>query len=274
MERKRFFSARNIAYFAVLLALVVVLQTCGGFFKIGATSLSFVLVPIVLGGILLGPLAGGLLGFAFGFIVLMYGVSGADPFTAILVTNHPFLTTLVCIVKGTAAGIASGFAYKLLAKKNALAGVIVASALAPIVNTGLFILGALTMSGTISANFVAADSTLVYFLFIGCAGINFLIEFAINLVLSPAIHRVVIVVEKQFIKKKVSEKTTDKTDGELNEVHIEQNPLLSETGEELHEIAEEPISLQDASAQLSEVEQAKELLADNQEKAPVRQKEN
>lgn len=202
MERKRFFSAKNIAYFAVLLALVVVLQVCGGYFKIGATSLSFVLVPIVLGAILLGPLAGGLLGFAFGFIVLIYGVTGADAFTNILFVNHPVLTTLVCIVKGTAAGVVSGFAYKLLAKKSALAGVIVASALAPIVNTGLFILGALTMSGTISANFVAEGSSLVYFLFIACAGINFIVEFAINLVLSPAIHRVVQVVEHKVTKKK------------------------------------------------------------------------
>ena len=208
MKRTKFFSAKNIAYFAVLLALVVVLQTCGGFFKIGATSLSFVLVPIVLGGILLGPLAGGLLGFAFGFIVLMYGVAGADPFTAILVTNHPFLTTLVCLVKGVAAGVASAYVYKLIARKNTLAGVIVASAVAPVVNTGLFILGALTMSGTLVENFVAPDSTLVYFLFIGCAGWNFVIEFAIDLVLSPALHRVVLVVEHKVIDKKGQRKET------------------------------------------------------------------
>ena len=205
MKRTKFFSAKNIAYFAVLLALVVVLQTLGGFFKIGATSLSFVLVPIVLGGILLGPLAGGLLGFAFGFIVLMYGVAGADAFTNILVVNHPVLTTLTCLVKGTAAGVASGWAYKLLARKNRIAGVFVASAVAPIVNTGLFILGALTMSGTLTENFVAPDSSLVYFLFIGCAGVNFLIEFAIDLVLSPALHRVVLVVESKISEKKAEE---------------------------------------------------------------------
>ena len=105
MEKKKFFSAKNIAYFAVLLALVVVLQCCGGFIKIGGTSLSFVLVPIVLGGILLGPLAGGLLGFIFGFIVLMYGVSGADPFTGYLLTNSPVMTVLICLVKGVLAGI-------------------------------------------------------------------------------------------------------------------------------------------------------------------------
>ena len=202
MEKKKFFSARNLVYLAVLLALVVVLQCLGGFFRIGATSLSFVLVPIVLGAVLIGWWAGAILGFAFGFIVLMYGVTGTDAFTNILFVNHPVLTILTCMIKGVAAGLVPGLIYPLIAKKNKLAGVIVASALAPLMNTGLFIVGALCMSGTIATNFVAEDSTLVYFLFIGCAGLNFIIEFAINIVLSPAIHRVVLVVEKKYSKKK------------------------------------------------------------------------
>ncbi len=202
MKVKELFTARNLAYLAVLLALVIVLQTVGGAIRIGTTSLSFVLVPIVLGAVLIGWWAGAFLGFVFGFIVLMYGVTGADAFTNILFTDHPVLTTLTCLIKGVAAGLVPGLVYPLIAKKNKLAGVIVASALAPILNTGLFIIGALCMSGTISSNFVAEGSTVVYFLFIGCAGINFIVEFAINLILSPAIHRVVLVVEKQVGNKK------------------------------------------------------------------------
>ena len=75
---KTFFSARNVTFLAVLVALVVVLQVFGGYFKIGATSLSFVLVPIVLGGLLVGVWAGGLLGLLFGLITLVYGITGAD----------------------------------------------------------------------------------------------------------------------------------------------------------------------------------------------------
>ncbi len=197
-KEKKFFSARNIAYLAILVALVVVLQVCGGYFKIGATSLSFVLVPIVLGGIILGPWAGALLGFIFGFIVLMYGVAGTDVFTSILLTEHPVWTSILCLLKGTAAGLVSGLLYRLIAKKNAYAAVFVASAAAPIVNTGLFILGALFMSNTLKENFVADGQTLMYFLFIGCAGINFIIEFAINIVLSPAVYTIDRVVSKRI----------------------------------------------------------------------------
>lgn len=201
-EKKKFFSARNITILAVLVALVVVLQVCGGYFKIGATSLSFVLVPIVLGGMLLGIWAGALLGFIFGFIVLMYGVSGVDGFTAILLDQQPVLTVLTVLLKGVLAGIVPALLYKVIAKKQKYVAVFVAAASAPIVNTGVFILGALCMSGTLIENFVGEGESLMYFLFIGCAGINFLVEFAINLVLSPAIYTVENVVEKQILNKR------------------------------------------------------------------------
>ncbi len=213
MKRGKLLSARNIAYFSVLLALVVVLQCCGGFFRIGPTSLSFVLVPIVLGGILLGWIAGGILGLVFGFIVLMYGVAGTDAFTATLLADSPVMTVLICLVKGVAAGVVPALLYKLIARKNTLAAAIVASASAPIMNTGLFIVGCLIINGTI-AGFTANGTMneIVYFLFIGCAGWNFLIEFAINLVLAPAVHRVVLVAEKA-LKQKKTQKTQPAAEG-------------------------------------------------------------
>lgn len=204
MTKKQLFSARNIAYLGVLLALVIVMQFFGGSIKITpTTSLSFVLVPIVLGAILLGPWAGAFLGFVFGLITLLFGVTGADYFTNVLFVGSPVLTSLTCLVKGIAAGLVPGLVYRPIAKKSTLAAAVVASALAPVMNTGIFILGGLAMSGVISQNFVEEGSTVIYFLVVGCAGVNFLIEFAINLVLSPAIHRVVLVAEKSVGKKKV-----------------------------------------------------------------------
>lgn len=199
--KKNFFSAKNITILAVLVALVVVLQVCGGYFVIGTTSLSFVLIPIVLGGILLGVWAGALLGFLFGFIVLMYGVSGTDAFTATLLAQQPALTVLTVLLKGILAGIVPALLYKVIAKKQKYVAVFVAAASAPLVNTGVFVLGALCMSGLFTEFATANGVSLTYFIFIGCAGINFIIEFALNLVLSPAIYTVINVVEKQILKK-------------------------------------------------------------------------
>ena len=200
MEKGKFFSAKRITGLAVLLALVIVLQVFGGYFKIGATSLSFVLVPIVLAGLLYGPIEAGILGFAFGIIVIIQGAMGVDGFTLILLQDHPVWTVLLCIVKGTMAGVVAGLLFKALKKKNVYVAIFVASAAAPIVNTGLFILGSLAfLQDTLKANFVGGQ-TVVYFLVVVCAGVNFLVELAINLIVAPGLHTVYKVVEKSIKK--------------------------------------------------------------------------
>lgn len=201
MEKRKYFSAKRITGLAILLALVIVLQVFGSYFKIGATSLSFVLVPIVLAGILYGAIAGGIVGLAFGIVVLIQGAMGVDPFTLVLLEDHLVWTVLLCVVKGTAAGVVSGLLYKWIAKKNSYVGVFVAAAAAPIVNTGLFILGSLAFLQDSLAPMAAGyegGKTVIYFLFIGCAGINFLVEFIINLVLAPSIHTVCRIVGKRI----------------------------------------------------------------------------
>lgn len=214
MKKSKFFSAKNIAYLAVLLALVIVLQIWGSGVKIGTTSVSFVLIPIVLGAILLGPVAGAFLGCAFGVVVIVMGVMGVDYFTFVVFSDHPVLTVILCLVKGAAAGFVAGILFKALRGKSESAAVLVSALAAPVVNTGLFILGALLMSDTLSANFVADGQTVLYFLVIGCAGLNFVVEFIINAVASPAIYTVARVVGKKvegrfFRKEEKSETEQD-----------------------------------------------------------------
>lgn len=215
--KRSYFTAKNVSYLAVLTALIVVLQACSGFFKIGTTSLSFVLVPIVLGGMLLGIGAGAFLGGVFGLVVIFDALGGLDPFTMILLQESPVFTVFLCLAKGIGAGAASALVYKLIAKKNMYAAVIVAAIVAPIVNTGLFILGGLLIGNILKANFIPDGTSVIYFLVIGCAGINFIIEFAINLVLSPALYTVDKVVEKQIVSKK---KVVNNTDENSNQPEL------------------------------------------------------
>ena len=185
---------------AVLLGIVIFLQCFFAQIVVGTTSFSVVLVPIVVGAILLGPGAGALLGFAFGAVVLIYGIIGQDAFTNMLFVAQPAFTALICLGKGTAAGLLAGIAYRLIAKFNAFWASVAAAAVAPIANTGLFILGGLTLvKGTLEANLstFGADSVLI-FLVLGCAGVNFIVEFGVNMILSPAIYRIITVVKKSF----------------------------------------------------------------------------
>ena len=186
---------------AILLAVVVVLQCFLGSIKVGATSFSVVLVPIVVGALILGPAAGAFLGFAFGLEILIYGISGQDVFTNMLFQAHPVFTAIICLGKGAAAGWGAGMVYKLVVKASSFWASVAAAATAPILNTGLFILGGLTLvRGTLEANLAAfgADSVVV-FLVIGCAGVNFLVEFFVNMILSPAIYRIVTIVRRKFV---------------------------------------------------------------------------
>lgn len=178
----------------IFVALVLVIQLLGGAVKVGPISISLVLIPIAVGGILLGPLCGAVLGLTFGVATVIGGLTGADPFTATLLNSGAWgavFTTLLCLVKGTMAGFVSALIYKLLAPKSKVAAVLLAAVAAPVVNTGLFILGTLTvLNSLITQNFVGSGSNIIYFVFIGCAGVNFLIELAVNVIFTPAIRRI------------------------------------------------------------------------------------
>ena len=190
---------------AILTAIVLVLQLSGTAIKLGGTSISLVLIPIVLGAVLLGPSAGAWLGFVFGTVTFIAGVTGLDSFTQILFINHPFITALICFGKAIFAGLAAGFIYRALVKFNPYIAAIAAAAVAPIVNTGLFILGGLTMTGTLATNFAEpAGQSVIYFLIIGCAGLNFIFELLLNLILSPVIYRVSLIVKKSAHKNQTN----------------------------------------------------------------------
>lgn len=191
---------------AILAALVVLLQLLGGFIHIGPTSVSLVLIPIALGGMLFGPAAGALLGFVFGFITLMAGVTGTDPFTSILFNAQPFATSFICLFKATAAGFMGGLIYKLLKKINLWLATFAAAAIVPVTNTGLFILlGLIMVRKTLETNFVD-ENGIVYFLVIVCAGFNFLAEFGLNLILTPALFRLTQLLNRSLVSRQKSGK--------------------------------------------------------------------
>ena len=184
---------------AVLTAIVLVLQLCGIAIPLPflATPVSLVLLPIALGAMKSGPIAGMWLGAVFGVITVIGGVSGRDPFTSILFADHPLLTVLLCMAKAMLAGLACGLVYKALKKKNEYLALYTASIITPMVNTGVFILGGLLMSDTMKSNFVADGQTVIYFLVIGCAGLNFIFELLVNILFAPALRRVLDVLEKK-----------------------------------------------------------------------------
>ena len=169
-------------------AIVVVLQLLGGSIKIGTMfSISFVLLPIVVGAAVYTWKAGAWLGFAFGVAVLLSGDAGA--FLAV----DPIATVGVVLVKGTLCGLVAGLVYRLFEKVNGWLSVIAAAVICPIVNTGVFLIGCkLFFMDTITqwAAMYGFEDAASYMI-LGLAGINFLIEIGVNLILAPVITRLI-----------------------------------------------------------------------------------
>lgn len=188
---------------AMLVALVVVLQTVGTFVKVGAFNLSLVLIPIVIGGYLFGPKTGALLGAAFGVMALIYSISGSDAGGFVMWQANWWLTAIVCLVKGTAAGWVSGLISATLTKKEKpFLGILLASMAAPVVNTGIFLAFLTTcykntlISWAAGSGYGNSASELATYILMGIVLVNFAFEFITTVVLSPATKRIIGAIQK------------------------------------------------------------------------------
>lgn len=156
-------STRRLVGMSIFTAMVVVLQVFATFVKFGPFSITLALAPIVVGGALYGPKAGAWLGAAFGGVVLLMCIVGADIGGAILWNVNPAVTAILCIVKGAAAGYVSGLVYKALGAKPVTPRVAVAALCSPIVNTGIFCLAmVLFYHPTLVEWAGAATSSIIY----------------------------------------------------------------------------------------------------------------
>ncbi|MCR5808377.1 MAG: ECF transporter S component [Clostridiales bacterium] len=194
------FDTRKLVGIALLTAIVVVLQLLGSFIRFGTFSISLVLMPIVVGAALFGVWAGAWLGFVFAVVVLL------QPDTAFFLGINPAGTVITVILKGVLCGACAGLVYKFLAEKiNTVAGVIAAAAVAPIVNTGIFLIGCrLFFWDTIkemAAGTKYADNVGLY-LIVFFVGLNFVFELVVNLILCPAIVYLIRIGEKSIARKK------------------------------------------------------------------------
>ena len=191
-NNKSKWSTENLVLLALLTALTAVLSYFGGFIKIGGlASISLTLIPVVLGAALCGPFAGAWLGGVSGVVFFLT----AD--AAFWLGLSVFGTIVTVMVKGIAAGFLAGLVYKLLEKFNRYAAVIVSAIVCPVVNTSIFLLGSLiffidTVRGGASNEGMSTFGYLIIFF----VGLNFVFELVVNIVVSPALFRIIKIKKK------------------------------------------------------------------------------
>ena len=183
----------KLALMALLTAIVAVLAYFGGFVKIGGfASITLTLIPVVLGSALYGPLWGGWLGAVSGLVFF------ATPDAALWFGMSIPGTVITVMVKGFAAGLCAGLVYNLLKNKNRYLAVMTAAVVAPVVNTGIFIGGCLTFfmdfikSGAADKGMAVGGYLIVVFV-----GLNFVFELLANVIIAPALIRILKIKEKK-----------------------------------------------------------------------------
>lgn len=201
MENEKIMSPRGkkintqtIVGIGLLTAIVVVLQFVSMGLRFSAFSITLTLVPIVVGAAMYGWKAGAWLGFVFGVAVLLTGDANA-----FLTVNVPG-TIITVLVKGALSGLCAGAVYRLVSRKNQIVAVLFASITAPVVNTGVFLIGCMVFFLDTVKEW-ANGTNLAAYMLVGFVGLNFLVELGTNLVLNPAIVTIINVGRKSIAKK-------------------------------------------------------------------------
>ena len=142
MKRKT--DVRYLTELGLLTALVLIMAyTPLGYLKTPwGVEITFIVIPVAIGSILLGPAAGGFLGLVFG-LTSFFQCFGTSPLGAMLLGLSPFGTFFCCVVNRVLVGILPGLLYRLLRRydRTKVAGIAVCCFLTPVLNTLLYIVG-------------------------------------------------------------------------------------------------------------------------------------
>ncbi len=139
MEKR--FNARTMAETALLIAIILVMKLTGlSSIPVGPLNMTLTMIPIAIGAMLLGPLAGGVLGMVFGFTSLYDAVTGASVMTGIFFQISPVHTVILCVVMRVIVGVATGWLFRLFRSldKRKIWCYFAGGLAAPILNTILF----------------------------------------------------------------------------------------------------------------------------------------
>lgn len=190
---------QHLTQLALLAAVELVMAyTPLGYLRTLGLEISFLMIPVTLGAILIGPSAGAVLGGIFG--LTSFGTCfGASPFGAVLLSISPVLTFLVCVPTRILAGWLAGLVFRGLAPGKdgpRLFAFGAASLAGPVLNTAVF-MSALTLCfyrtdyiQGIAQSLGAANPLTFVLLFVGVQGlVEAAVGFAACTIVSKAVYK-------------------------------------------------------------------------------------
>lgn len=114
MKQKRV-NLRYLTELALLIALQFVMRMIGlGRVPVGPLYMSFLTVPIAVGAILLGPLAGAVLGAVFGGLSFYDAITGVSVMTGAFFAVDPLNTFVLCVGTRILVGVCAGWLFRMM----------------------------------------------------------------------------------------------------------------------------------------------------------------
>ena len=195
MEKK--INVRYLTELSLLTAIVLIMAyTPLGYLKTPwGVEITFIVIPVAVGSLILGPKAGAFLGLVFG-LTSFAQCFGASPLGAVLLQENPLGTFFCCVVNRVIVGAAPGLLYLLFKRVSRLRdfGLALCCFLTPALNTVLYIAGNwlifhdtwLNVSITTYGYAGEGGASLLIFM-MGLVAVNGLAEAASCLILGTAV---------------------------------------------------------------------------------------
>ncbi len=127
---RRNFSTREITVIGLLFSITIVLGVTGlGFIPIPPFKTTIMHVPVIIGGIVEGPIVGAMTGLLFGLFSMFEAFKTPSPVSFI------FMNPLIAILPRTLIGVTAYYAYRLMKTKSKSLNIAVGAAVGSFTNT-------------------------------------------------------------------------------------------------------------------------------------------
>lgn len=185
--KNKTFSTKYLVELALLVAIVLLMAfTPIGYIQTFGLDIALIVVPVAVGAVTLGPLAGAILGGTFGItsFIRCFGMSKVG---TVMLGVNPFFTFLVCVPTRILEGLLTGYIYKGLRKTklNANVAVTLANVCCPILNTTFFMGALVTLFAETMREQYGMTKVLPFI--VAFVGVNGVVEAAVCFVVGAGI---------------------------------------------------------------------------------------
>ncbi len=203
-QTKKRVNTRYITELGLFIGVILLMKLTGlSSIPVGPLVMTFTMIPIAVGAMLLGPLAGTILGAFYGLLSLYDAITGKSMMTAAFFAVSPFMTVLLCIGTRALVGYLTGLLFRVFQKldRHRIWSYFAGGLLAPMLNTILF-MGFIVLFfyqteyvQNLAANKGAVNPLMFIVLVVGVQG---LIEWATGLVIGGAVAKGVAFALKRY----------------------------------------------------------------------------